>query len=583
MSPVFPSSILGETFTQRKTPKLNTGVQRALSGKTSRIAYQAYPLYEWELAYNVLRDDQQRTNLVLYSQDLSQWGGGNSGSGLAPLATPNFALAPDGTLTAARIILNSPLGGANESVLTGALLVPPPGSALTMSIWLRTNDGSTVTINAQVAYCASGTLTVTPQWQRFSLSGTTFYSGGAYGPSVGLFLGISSSGISTYADLAGWGCQVEFGAGPTGLVPTFGQAVVSADLRMLAGLFDQLLGQWSTFLYQDPDFNTASLQPLGTGNGAQTAFQATALYTAGGGSAFQGPAEGSQGAAAVSPAWAFTASGIGYAGAAELVQNLIGAPRVYVNRYGAPEQLSYGARGNYCLQSQDMTQAVWTKQGGGTGSAPTVTANFAAAPDGTTTASRVQFNKGAGTTSGDYSQIYESVSASTLSIATSAVCASSVWLRSNDGAMHKLVYNTGAAGQGYFPITVTPTWQRFCFTGQIASGGAMYVNPALVGSQGTDSSADLLMWGAQIEPSPYAMRYLPTTTSANTITAEVSVGATGIVTFLSGYGTPANGLALLWSGSFYYRCRFAEDAVDFAELMNQWWEQRKLSFEEVIL
>jgi hypothetical protein len=45
---------------------------------------------------------------------------------------------------------------------------------------------------------------------------------------------------------------------------------------------------------------------------------------------------------------------------------------------------------------------------------------------------------------------------------------------------------------------------------------------------------------------------------------------------------PANTVALTWTGSFYYRCRFDDDTADFTEFMQSLWELKKLSFTSVI-
>lgn len=40
-----------------RTAMWNTGVQRSISGKRTAVAFQAYPLYQWELTYNYLMAD----------------------------------------------------------------------------------------------------------------------------------------------------------------------------------------------------------------------------------------------------------------------------------------------------------------------------------------------------------------------------------------------------------------------------------------------------------------------------------------------------------------------------------------------
>jgi hypothetical protein len=52
--------------------------------------------------------------------------------------------------------------------------------------------------------------------------------------------------------------------------------------------------------------------------------------------------------------------------------------------------------------------------------------------------------------------------------------------------------------------------------------------------------------------------------------SNYSIGATGIVTFGAGHA-PAAGHTLTWSGSWYYRCRFDEDAIVWKKFMNLLW------------
>ena len=50
--------------------------------------------------------------------------------------------------------------------------------------------------------------------------------------------------------------------------------------------------------------------------------------------------------------------------------------------------------------------------------------------------------------------------------------------------------------------------------------------------------------------------------------ANYTIGATGIVTFGAGHA-PASGHTLTWSGSWYYRCRFMDDAIVWKKFMSQ--------------
>ena len=53
-----------------------------------------------------------------------------------------------------------------------------------------------------------------------------------------------------------------------------------------------------------------------------------------------------------------------------------------------------------------------------------------------------------------------------------------------------------------------------------------------------------------------------------------SIGSTGLITFVT---APANGAALTWSGSFYYRCRFVDDEARFDRFLDDLWQIGEIS------
>lgn len=56
---------------------------------------------------------------------------------------------------------------------------------------------------------------------------------------------------------------------------------------------------------------------------------------------------------------------------------------------------------------------------------------------------------------------------------------------------------------------------------------------------------------------------------------DFTVSSTGLITFTT---APVSGETLIWSGEYYYRCRFIDDAQDFSKFMHQLWEHKKCSF-----
>lgn len=69
-------------------------------------------------------------------------------------------------------------------------------------------------------------------------------------------------------------------------------------------------------------------------------------------------------------------------------------------------------------------------------------------------------------------------------------------------------------------------------------------------------------------PSIYINGVLKTAGTDYTISA-------GMVTFAA---APANAAALTWTGSYYYRCRFLHDSVDFSQFVSNLWELKKCEF-----
>jgi uncharacterized protein (TIGR02217 family) len=57
--------------------------------------------------------------------------------------------------------------------------------------------------------------------------------------------------------------------------------------------------------------------------------------------------------------------------------------------------------------------------------------------------------------------------------------------------------------------------------------------------------------------------------------ADYTISATGLVTFTS---APANGAALTWTGTYYWRCRFLKDSSDFTAFVKQLYENKKVEF-----
>ena len=172
---------------------------------------------------------------------------------------------------------------------------------------------------------------------------------------------------------------------------------------------------------------------------------------------------------------------------------------------------------NQLLYSEQFDNAAWGKIAGGVSTAPTITPAYGTAPDGTTTAQRVQLALNSGTTIDDISSLQQGV----VTVAGSTYTAS-VWLKTADGSTKTVQLSFNSENPQL--LTVTGTWKRYSITG-VASDTIRGFRLALRGTAGTSDSADLLVWGAQHGLGNYATSYIPTTTAQVTRAADSSTSA----------------------------------------------------------
>lgn len=76
-----------------------------------------------------------------------------------------------------------------------------------------------------------------------------------------------------------------------------------------------------------------------------------------------------------------------------------------------------------------------------------------------------------------------------------------------------------------------------------------------------------------------AINTMGTVTVAGTPTSAFTVNAsTGVLTYTS---APASSAALLWSGTFYWQCRFMDDQMTTTKFMRDFWETKSLRFQSI--
>jgi hypothetical protein len=158
---------------------------------------------------------------------------------------------------------------------------------------------------------------------------------------------------------------------------------------------------------------------------------------------------------------------------------------------------------NFVEQSETFDNASWAKNTGGT-STVTVTANNGIAPNGTTTADRIQLTRD----SSGFAQV-----AQTVTTTTSQSYTFSVYLKSLSGTPTIMFGSFG--GTNAQTATLTNEWVRYTWTATSPSTSAFALLMIWGGIGSTSLSADFLAWGYQLVEGSSAKPYFPTTDRLN--------------------------------------------------------------------
>jgi hypothetical protein len=611
----FPWWMQGITWPVMKTPTFTTHVQKALSGKESRIAYKQYPEFDFGMTITVARDDVIRTQYMASTEDLSQtsvWSTSNTLIIGAPYSINN--LTPLNSLEA-DYILEAPQNATHYawqmvSLTAGTYTYSMYAKSTTRFLILEMSDGGSnactagfnLTTGATVGTSTVGAFFSTVQaqvspasvagWYRCVLSFTTS-TATSYLAVVGLS-STSNVSIPVYAGdgTSGvyiWGTQIESGLQLTGYMPNtlLTAPQIFSDRWALYGLYSALQGQYDTFLYEDPTFNSVLGQPYATGVSGTVSYQLQAQD-------FGNVAIASPG---------------GQPSGYEISQALNGTPVIYQNKgdwQGVVQDATW-TRTNYVIQSQALATS-WSA-----GVNVTATNNAIAAPDGTVTATNlistvtngqhtVAQSAIAGLSSGGIymlSGCFKPNGYNYVSLKISDAGSDSAYLTFNlsTGAVGVTTANAGTYGvllalsgitsvsNGFFRCWVTVQ----CLTTAPTIATIAVCNADSAANYAGSGSAGIYGWGMQLEQvqntvataglMPLApTRYVPTTTIQLSVAADITTGTTGIVTFNV---SPSTGDILTWNGCFFYRCRFNTDAQEFAEMYQSWWEVKKLEFQSV--
>ena len=176
-------------------------------------------------AEGVLLLENTATNLITYSEDFSQssWVKLGAGTGTTAIVTSDYAVSPDGTQNASRLQCDLNSGGSSSSNQSLIYNSYSSSGNQTISIYAKSNNGQNQTIYFANTQTSGDTITVTPQWQRFTFSHST----STYVSAIGL-RGRSGGAINDTADILIWGSQAEQGSYDTSYIPTSGSTVQRA-------------------------------------------------------------------------------------------------------------------------------------------------------------------------------------------------------------------------------------------------------------------------------------------------------------------------------------------------------------------
>jgi hypothetical protein len=163
-------------------------------------------------------------NLLTYSNTFSNaaWVKGAGGTGSAAVATDNYALDPDGGMTAARVVLDRGAGTTASDYSRMYQLIPSAATQASQ-FWLKSNTGS-----SQVVEFANGSdvtlATVTTTWQKFTRTSVT---------KTDLTLLARGTTTAQVVDLLVWHAQCETGSTASAYSPT----TTAAASNPLAGAY----------------------------------------------------------------------------------------------------------------------------------------------------------------------------------------------------------------------------------------------------------------------------------------------------------------------------------------------------------
>jgi len=215
----------GAVFTRASTGTYYnaSGVLVSAAINTPRFDYDPTTL---QLKGLLLEDAS--TNIWLQSADAANAAWTSAGNVVvAPTVTANQVTAPDGTLTAARVVFPAVAGASAFSILLQFFTVS--ATQYTFSVWLRGNvGGEQIYLSANPTFTTSPRLTLTTQWQRYTLV-TPALTAATWYFEIGVDLRDASQTATPAQTIYAWGAQVEALPYMSSHIPTTSVSVTRAQ------------------------------------------------------------------------------------------------------------------------------------------------------------------------------------------------------------------------------------------------------------------------------------------------------------------------------------------------------------------
>ena len=196
--------------------------------------------------------EKVRTNVLLQSQtfDNASWLKSLVGGASAPVVTANNTTAPDGTLTADKIVFVAPTSGDISHLTQSITVTGIANGSVYLKAFAAGDVGKILAVRFNTA--SYGLVTLTADWQRFSVSQTAIV--GTFDIALRPAVGSSSGTVSVYA----WGAQLETGDIATDYIATTTAAVSVGPTANTARL--DYLGSTCPRLILEPQRQNALLQ-----------------------------------------------------------------------------------------------------------------------------------------------------------------------------------------------------------------------------------------------------------------------------------------------------------------------------------